>query len=221
MIIHLTKDEGKIFPNRETSDQNKIEAMYSYLQVMFLPLIKKHFPQHYLVKSKQKYFEAYLARHNQTHRYFIRFDVDRLYQKVSNYSIGPVLLRNFEDLYGYAAPNHMYQHFESGPDLWFNEKPWSTALPHERDLLCFAAGTYMLGLCSSLARWLFLCYHHEFVVLFRSKAEIEECLDQVRQELKLLKLALNEDAICSGEIYPRGFKFMGFEFQGSDKKLPL
>lgn len=216
MITSIHKNERSAFPHYELRGSNKIKVMHHYLQVMFMPLIKKHFPQHYLIKSKSRHFQDYLACQYQTHRYFIRFDIDRLYLKVTNYSIGPILLRNFEDLYGFAAPNHMYQHLESGSDLWFNEKPWSTALPHERDFLCLSVGVYLLGLCMSLARWPFLCYHHEFVVLFRSKAEIDECLDQVRLELKSLKLAIDEDTICSGEIYPRGFKFMGFEFPRTD-----
>lgn len=220
MLTLILMHRRRFFPQYEPGDSRKIKDMENYLRDMFMPLIKEHFPQHYLMKSKSVLFRDYLDSHCLTHRYFLRFNIENFYKKVSKYSIGPVLLRNFEELYGNSAPDQLCQHLEAGPDLWFSERPWSAALPHERNLLCLAAGMYMLGLCMSLNRWPFLCYHHEFVVLFRSEDEIEECLAQVNLELKRLKLDIDEDTISSGEVFHKGFKFMDIEFTGAAPMLP-
>ena len=216
MVKYLQENEQVLSLYYTDENLIKTEAVDHYLRVMFMPLIKKYFPQHYLIKSKSKQFQSYLDFHYQTHKYFLRFDIDQLYLRVPNYLIGPVLLQNFEKLCGCSAPKHMYRHLETGPDLWFSEKPWNTALPNEKDHLCLAVGIYLLGLCIRLFRWPFLCYHHEFIVLLRSTAEIDECLFFVLMELERLKLNVADGLLCSRDVDTCRFRFMDFEFTGTD-----
>ena len=185
-----------------------IEMDYS-LREMFMPLIRKHFPCHYLLRRRNDYYQAFLDCRVKTHPYFLYFDIALFYTTIAHKSIGSILINNYEGLFGYKTPKYMKNNLLLGPDLWFADKPWSRNFPDEEDLLCIAAGAYMLGLCLVLSRWPFLCHHEKFVVLFSSETEIEECLQQVYFELEQLGLQLNQRTLCSGYNYPVGSRYAG------------
>jgi hypothetical protein len=75
---------------------------------------------------------------------------------------------------------------------------------------------YLLGLYQTLSRWPFLCFHDDFVVLFRSQAEMAECLLLVWLRLDQIGLELNKTSISSGRVHQEGFSFMGYEYKGEN-----
>lgn len=197
----------------DDADLRQKTDMDLYLRAMFVPLVKKHFPQHYFVESIPESFRAYFESRYPTHKYFLRFNIDTFYQTVVGYSIGPVLLKNFEVLYGSDAPGHLHYHLSPGPNQWFSKPPWISGFPYEKNLLYTATGIYLLGLCKAIKRWPFLCYNDEFVVLFPFQSEINDCLELVRLELGRLNLKLNTDATHSGEVDEHGFCFADIDWR--------
>lgn len=230
MILFETKDNNRLSRAHPDCDPLlKAIGMDYSLRMMFMPLVRKHFPLHYLLRRRNDRYQAYLDCCTQTHPYFLYFEIVRFYSTITHKSIGADLLCNFEELSGYAVPKNMQAHLLQGPDLWFADTPWSRNFHDDDDLLCIAAGAYLLGLCQGLSRWPFLCHHEKFVVLFSAEAEIEECLQQVHLELERLGLRLNPHTFCSGQAFPKGFTFVGqkednsafarFEKEGEDSML--
>ena len=168
MILFESKDNNRLNLDYPVFDPllKAIEMDYS-LRVMFMPLIRKHFPRHYLLGSPIGRYQTYLDCCAQTHPYFLYFDITQFYSTITHKSIGSILIDNYEGLFGCETPKYMKNHLLLGPDLWFADEPWSQNFPDEEDLLCIAAGAYLLGLCQMLSRWPFLCHHEKFVVLFR------------------------------------------------------
>ena len=217
--------------------KNTIETkkMYNYLQINFMPLIKEYFPHHYLFERRPAYFLDYLDKYANTHPYFLRFNIKQFYPSITQLDIEPVLINNYEELTGCSAPASMGQYlhlgFDSkfagnfnfssmsgltedmGIDSRYSGTPCRHALYENNRFLFMVTATYMLGLCQALSRWPFLCFHGDFVVLFRSRAEIAECLLLVYLRLHQIGLELNPGSIDSGQVSQDGFLFMGYQYK--------
>ncbi len=223
-------------------NNQEMQKMFADLQSKFYPLIKRFFPQHYLLKHNPASYLGYLGRHSESHPLFLRFNVKELYLSMSKLSIEPVLAENYEELTGNLPPaelnQQLYLAFDSKclnePDhftresfiseLKFDKKCTNHFCPngwnHKNKLSYFVAAIYMSGLCHTLSRWPFLCFHDEFVVLFQSKAEIAECLLLAYLRLNRIGLDFDPESICSGRTDEKSFQFMGFECKGDRFDVP-
>ena len=215
MMLYEAKKSKDFCPVYPENDPRNARAMDNYLRVLFLPLIKKYFPYHYLSRADSVSYQYFMDQYSSTHRYFLHFNIHQFYENIVNYSIGPVLLDNYEMLYGFAAPEHLCNHLLTGPERWFVNKPWNKGHVHEKNLLYIAAGAYLLGLCLSIVRWPFLNYHSDYMVLFRTEAEINECIDIVNFELARLNLKLDQNSIRSGCATGDEGALVDFSFNGS------
>lgn len=218
MQIKTTNDKG-LFPCYHDNDPlRNVREMENYLRTMFMPLVRKHFPRHYLLECRPDRYRAYLDCYAQTHPYFLYFDIARFYSTITHNSTGFILARNYEELTGNVLPEQLRQYFLSGFNYWFINKTWDPKRAEEEGLLSIVAGLYMLGLCQVLLRWPFLCHHEKFVVLFRNDAEIDECLQQVYLELERLGLQLNQHSLYSGPVFPADFIVSGSAFDHFKKE---
>jgi hypothetical protein len=66
-----------------------------YLRHKFLPLVKRNFPQHFLVNSRPSARLSYIRKQSKTHRYFLRFDVSAFYPSIAPDKVVGVLLDNY------------------------------------------------------------------------------------------------------------------------------
>ena len=233
------KGFSSIFPNEDSRNGNESDNYLSELFVsishkeevreedeqeiclreLFLPLIKNNFSNHYLLGVDTVRYQSYLNQHAKSHPCFLRFSIDPLYQKVVFFSIGKVLHENYKALSGSIAPAYFRDHLHSGPQQWFTKDPWNKELSQVSELLIFATGAYLLGLCKVLSNWPFLCYHNEFLVLFRSESEIRTCTHQVEQELERLNLDVDPLSIKLGKDSFDTFFSTDLSFKGDPGRI--
>lgn len=217
------------------NDTLEMQKTYANLKSKFMPLIKQHFPHHYMLERCPSSFLEYLDEQNKTHLFFLRFNIRNLYPSIARLDIGPVLVDNYEELTGCSAPTSLSQWLHLGFDSKFTGNsnfssmsgltadleidarclgtPCRHGLYQNNKLSHLVAAAYILGLCQALSRWPFLCFRDDFVVLFRSRAEIAECLLLVYLKLHQIGLELNPDCISSGRVYQDGFLFMGYRYK--------
>lgn len=211
--------------------------MYTDLHSKFMPLVRRHFPQHYLLQHNPFWFLDYLDKHAATHPYFLRFNIRQFYTSLAQLAIEPVLIDNYEELTGNTSPAQMNQRLHLAFNSKFiskfdlvslsnstsnlkvgnrcSSKPCSKGWNHKNRLSYIVGAAYMMGLYHTLSRWPFLCFHDDFVVLFHSKAEIADCLLFVYHRLDQIGLELDPVSLSSGRLDQEGFQFMGFECKGN------
>ena len=189
------------------------------LRKLFFPLIKNNFSHHYLLGVDPVRYQSYLNQHAKSHPCFLKFSIDQLYQKVVFMPIDKILLENYKALSGSIAPAYFREHLHPGPKQWFTEDPWNKELTNVSDLLIISVGAYLLGLCKVLSNWPFLCYHNEFLVLFRSESEIRICTQQVEHELERLNLEVDPLSINLGKDSFDAFFSTDLSFKGDPGRI--
>jgi hypothetical protein len=185
-----------------------------YLRHKFLPLVKRKFPQHFLVNSRPSARLSYIREQSKTHRYFLRFDIAAFYPSITPDKMAGVLLDNYTRLSGKVAPARMKQRLWLGFGRFFERQPYPFGLPLGTGLSAITGPAFLLGLCCSLQEYPLVCYQDDFLVFLRTKKEIDHCMQVVLAELNFLGLELNPRKVSSGRFAQSSVTFTGYRYAG-------
>lgn len=207
---------GGFLPYYRGKSSREEAELSVYLRHKFVPFVRRQFPQHGLVQQKPAARLAFIRKHSKTHRFFLRFDVERFYPSVNQPGVAKVLLENYRRLSGKIPPLRMQQRVNRGFSSFFAEQPHRFGLPLATRLSVITGQALLLGLCSLLSDYPFLCYQDDFLVLLPTKAEIDVCMCRVYAELDKLGLKINLSKLASGCFATSAVSFTGFRYAGSN-----
>ncbi len=182
--------------------------LINILDILFSSEIIMRFPQHFLNGMSPGRFIWYIEQHRKTHPCYLHFTVDEFYPEISMESLFNFILGSYRMLcrenISVSWKNYLYNGLRS-----FFDRRVSGSAEEDKRLSVYLIPYVLLGLCSRLSPFPFLCTRREFLVFLPRVTDVGPCREKIKKELKLLGIKTTEEGIQWGSIVV----FAGFQIE--------
>ena len=189
------------------------------LKIFFLPGIISQFPQHFLTGYRPDLFIEYIERNQRASRYFINFEIEPFFPELSLGALLKLMLSSYRMLYRKNIPASGEHDLLSALRSFF-DKRIKGSVTEDRQLSVYLVPYVLLGLCSLLVSFPFLCTRREFLVFLPHEENSIICQRRIEKELTLLGLKTTGAGFLTGSFHTDCTTFSGFQIGKGKISIP-
>lgn len=148
-------------------------TLHAYLRKLFIPLVRKQFPQHFLSGFRSDHMVFYIEENAGKYPFFLQFDVDEFNPYVSHEIVYRVLISNYQKLSSAVPSDNEKQNMFGYLGDFFRNRSNLLWEQETKRVDMFIVSLLFMGICHTISRFPFVCTRRKFLVFCSSMDEVE------------------------------------------------